>query len=59
MEAEALRRAAERRDVAQRLAAAAAEALRRQGRLAQFRAAVGWCAPQPNLLSRATAISSC
>jgi len=57
LEAEAARRAAERAAAAQRRAAAAAEVVRRQGRLAQFRAAMGWCArsgplsPKPGLLA--------
>ena len=44
LEAEAARRAAEHAELERRLDVAAAESLRRQGRLQQFRAAVGWCA---------------
>ena len=44
LEAEAARHAAEHAALEQRSDAAAAENLRRQGRLQQFRAAVGWCA---------------
>lgn len=47
LEAEAARQSEELAALSQRQKAAAAEALRRQGRLAQLRAAVGWRALPP------------